>query len=701
MRNQTPKKTPKKSSKTTIANSTAASANARSAAEANSSEVFELGDHPTLAELLDFRISRRDTFKIGLVASMAFAAPAVFKTSKADAATKLTPQIPGLPGIAKKPVESAGFTGIAARAITDDAFHVPAGYESQVILRWGDPLVPGAPAFDVNKQSGESQSLQVGFNHDYQHFFADDEAGTKGVLAINHEYTTAAQMIPGYNAATTDMALLKRWVDIELAAHGASFAELSQKANGQWEVLPGKRNRRITGTTPMKMSGPAAQDERLRGEVLGMFNNCSGGFTPWGTLLTCEENFNQYFANSARITDVGVRTVHTRYGVTAGATNRGWEKIYDRFDTAKNPNEPFKYGWVVEIDPDNPTSTPIKRTAMGRFKHEAATTVIASTGQVVVYSGDDERFDYFYKFVSYGKYDPAKGKANGDLLDEGTLFVARMWPDGTGEWIPLVNRERLELNASAGFFNQADVLIRARQAGDAVGATKMDRPEDIEANPATGKVYVTMTNNVNRRTNAVDDGERAANPRFDARDGNRTGHIIELTATNGDHANKQFTWEVFMLAGDPAKYKLASTVKEAAATTGTYYAGFTGVVSAIGSPDNVAFSPDGLLWIATDGAPTSIGFNDALHCVPTTGPNRGQAKQFASLPAGSECCGPCFTPDQKSLFVAVQHPGEDGTFFRAGDPTANTQSAWPDGANTVPRPATVVIRHTSGKTIGS
>jgi uncharacterized protein len=674
--------------------------NPASPQSSDASEPFVLGKNPTLADLLDFRISRRDTFKIGLVATAVVAAPSIFKTASADAATKLTPQIPGLPGIAKKPAESAGFTGIAPLAITDDAFRVPAGYETQVILRWGDPLVPGAPAFDINKQTADAQSKQVGFNHDYQHFFADDETGTKGVLVINHEYTTAAQMIPGYNVNTTDLAQLKTWVDIELAAHGASIAELSQASSGKWEVLPGKRNRRITGTTPMVMSGPAAQDERLRGDVLGMFNNCSGGYTPWGTLLTCEENFNQYFANSARVADVVTRTSHTRYGVTAGATGRAWEKIYDRFDAAKNPNEPFKYGWVVEIDPDDPTSAPIKRTALGRFKHEAATTVIASTGQVVVYSGDDERFDYFYKYVSYGKYDPAKGKANGALLDEGTLFVARMWPDGTGEWIPLVNRQRTELSGAAGFVNQADVLIRARQAGDAVGATKMDRPEDIEANPATGKVYVTMTNNANRRTNAVDDGERAANPRFDARDGNRTGHIIELSAANGNHANLQFTWEVFLLAGDPARYKLASTVKEAAATTGTYYAGYTGVVSAIGSPDNVAFSPDGLLWIATDGAPGSIGYNDALHCVPVAGPNRGQAKQFLSVPAGAECCGPCFTPDQKSLFVAVQHPGEDGTLSRAGDPTANTQSSWPDGPNTVPRPSTVVIRHSGGKTIG-
>ena len=660
----------------------------------------ELGDNPTLGEIIDYRLSRRDLFRVGLVATAAVTVPAVLRPTNAAAATP-TPAIPGLPGLVKKPVESVGFSSIAAQAIADDVFRVPSGYETQVILRWGDPLVAGAPAFDLNNQSGEAQSKQVGFNHDFQHFFADDTTSTRGVLFISHEYTSGAQMIPGYDPNTGDLGKLKRWVDIELAAHGATVAELALKGD-KWEVVAEKRNRRITGTTPMVMSGPAAQDERLRGDVLGTLNNCGGGVTPWGTVLTCEENFNQYFANVGRIVDPATRGAHTRYGLPSGASPRAWERVYDRFDAVKNPNEPYKFGWVVEIDPSDPMSTPIKRTALGRFKHEAATTVIASNGQVVVYSGDDERFEFFYKFVSYGKYDPAKGKANGALLDEGTLYVARMWPDGTGEWLPVVhNHQRTRINAANGFVNQADVLLRTRQAADVAGATKMDRPEDVEANPATGKVYVTMTNNSNRRATSIDEGETAANPRFDPRDGNRTGHIIELSARNDDHADLQFTWEIFLLAGDPNKYKLATTVKDATRTTGTYYGGYGGAVSAIGSPDNVAFSPDGLLWIATDGAPNSIGYNDALHCVPVSGPNRGQAKQFLSVPAGAECCGPCFTDDQKFLFVAVQHPGEDGPVRRPGDPSSNEQSSWPDGPGKVPRSATVVVRHTGGKTIGS
>ena len=246
------------------------------------------------------------------------------------------------------------------------------------------------------------------------------------------------------------------------------------------------------------------------------------------------------------------------------------------------------------------------------------------------------------------------------------------------------------------------MLLRTRLAATAVGATRMDRPEDVETNPKTGKVYALLTNNARRTTLATDAGEVAANPRFDAREGNKTGHILELTEKNNDHTSMQFRWDIFMLAGNPrAGGKQVTALKDVASWADTYFAGFAGEVSPLGAPDNVAFSPDGMMWIATDGAPNTIGYNDALHAVPTTGPNRGQVRQFLSVPAGAETCGPEFTPDQKTLFVAVQHPGEDGGFFRANDVTANAQSAWPDGANTLPRSATVVIRKLDGGIIGS
>jgi uncharacterized protein len=298
--------------------------------------------------------------------------------------------------------------------------------------------------------------------------------------------------------------------------------------------------------------------------------------------------------------------------------------------------------------------------------------------------------------VSWGVYDPALGKKNSRLLTEGTLYVARLRADGSAEWIPLVYGSRPELTAPR-FESQADVLMRTRLAADAVGATRMDRPEDIEMNPKTKKVYVALTNNSNRTTVVANESERASNPRIN----NRTGHILEISEAGDNAAAREFRWDIFMLAGDPGAGRLVDSPSGNLQGGDQYFAGYRGQVSPIGAPDNVAFSPDGMLWVATDGAPNAINRNDAMHAVITEGPNRGRVAQFLSVPAGSECCGPEFTPDQKTLFIAVQHPGEDGTLTRAGDPNSNSQSTWPDGPGTVPRPATIAIRHREGKIIGS
>ena len=655
-------------------------------------------DSNTLEALMQARISRRGALKAGAAAAAATVGSAALDLVTNSASAVVTPTTFG------KAAESTSFAAVAPARTTDDAFRVPVGYVADVLLRWGDPVLPGAPKFDPAVQSAQAQTQQCGYNHDFQAFFPIGDGSTEGVLFVNHEYADPYRMIPGWNPRTTNLDQLRAWVDIELAAHGATVVELARaNATSKWEVRPGKRNRRITANTPMRMSGPAAQDERLAGQVLGTLNNCGGGVTPWGTVLTAEENFNQYFANNDKVTDAVTKAAHARYGLLPAASDRGWERAYpNRFDASIAPNEPFKFGWIVEVDPDDPASTPVKRTALGRFKHEAATVVVAPSGQIVVYSGDDERFEFFYKFVSYGVYDPKKGKANGALLDDGTLYVAKLEADGSAQWIPLEHNRRGELTARTGFRDQADVLLRTRLAATAVGATRMDRPEDVETNPKTGKVYALLTNNARRTTLATDAAEVAANPRFDAREGNKTGHILELTEKNNDHTSMQFRWDIFMLAGNPrAGGKQVTALKDVASWADTYFAGFAGEVSPLGAPDNVAFSPDGMMWIATDGAPNTIGYNDALHAVATTGPNRGQVRQFLSVPAGAETCGPEFTPDQKTLFVAVQHPGEDGGFFRANDVTANAQSAWPDGANTQPRPATVVIRKLDGGIIGS
>ncbi len=594
------------------------------------------------------------------------------------------------------------FTPISPRPADEDSFVVPEGYVSNVVIRWGDPMTADAPEFDVMNQTRESQDVQFGFNCDYVGFFplgpvtsrVARQVGTglaagagyaveidtdQALLVVNHEYTNPIQMFPNYVPGNPT----KNEVDVELSAHGAAVVEIRRNAEGTWNYVQNSPfNRRITGFTPMVLTGPAVGHPWLQTAadptgvtVEGMLNNCAAGKTPWGTVLTCEENFNQYFANNNLLADGDERkSVNSRYGIPGGSSPRRWENHYDRFDLTKEPNENFRFGWIVEIDPYDPTFVPRKHTSMGRFKHEGATTTLAPTGQVVVYTGDDEVFDYVYKFVTAGRYNGSDRKANFDLLDEGTLYVARFDDDGSGEWIPLVYGEG-PLTEINGFTSQADVLIKTRLAGDVVGATRMDRPEDIEPNPRTGTVYVTLTNNTRRSASQVN----ASNPRGP----NRYGHIIELNETDGDATSTTFSWNIFMLCGNPAD-----------ASHGTFFAGFDKpeLVSPISSPDNIVFDGDGNLWIGTDGQPGTLGANDALHAVPTSGPNRGYLRQFLSVPAGAENCGPEFSLDYKSVFSAVQHPGEGGTF-------ENPISNFPDGMQPA-RPSVCSVARRDGGKIG-
>jgi secreted PhoX family phosphatase len=447
-------------------------------------------------------------------------------------------------------------------------------------------------------------------------------------------------------------------------------------------VLGSSYNRRITATTPIQITGPAAghpwlQTAADRGgqHVLGTLNNCSAGITPWGTVLTCEENFNQYFANADMLPDSDPRkATHRRYGLPAGASERKWERFDPRFDLAQEPNEPFRFGWTLEVDPYDPTAIPRKRTALGRFKHEAASFLVGSDGRVGIYMGDDERFDYVYKFVTAGRYDPNNRAANRDLLDAGVLYVARFNDDGTGEWLPLVFGQG-PLTAANGWQSQADVLIRTRLAADALGATKMDRPEDIEVSPVTKKIYAAMTNNSNRTETQVN----KANPR----PANRHGHIIEMAEQDDDPAATRFTWSIFMLCGDPADES-------------TYFAGFDkSQVTPISSPDNLIFDAAGNLWIFTDGQPSTIRRNDAVFAVPTEGADRGHLRPFCSGVPGAETASGCFSADGETLFVSIQHPGEGGSLEQP-------ISRWPDGSN-VPRPSVVALWKTAPgeKRIGS
>ncbi|GAA2110164.1 PhoX family protein [Actinomadura alba] len=579
----------------------------------------------------------------------------------------------------------------------DDKITVPAGYESAVVVRWGDPVLPGAPAFDFERQTAAAQAQQFGYNCDFVAMLPLDK--DRALLWVNHEYTDEALMFRGY---TTGGAATAEQIKIAMAAHGGAVVEIERVGrSGRWKlVTTGKRryNRRITTGTKMVFTGPAAGHELLRtaadptGRVVhGTLNNCAGGTTPWGTILTGEENFNQYFVGGNGVPEAA-KPALARYGISTTTAipsdSRRWDRVEERFDLAKHPNEANRFGYIVEIDPYDPTFVPRKHTALGRFKHEGATTSLTKDGRVAAYMGDDERFDYIYKFVSADRYKPGSRQHNSALLDKGTLYVAKLTGDspkaeidgsgklpsdgefdGSGEWIPLVSGDKSHVPG----MTAAEVLIHTRLAADKVGATKMDRPEDVERNPKTGSIYVALTNNSNRTAAQVDE----ANPRPT----NRHGHVLEINEYRNDAGATKFTWSVPLVCGDPATDPTS------------YFAGFDkSKVSPISCPDNLAFDGDGNLWIATDG--NALGSADGLFAMPVKGPERGRVRQFLTVPFAAETCGPLISEDQKTVFVAVQHPGEV-----TGATPENPASRWPDGDQ--PRPSVVSVWHTRGKDIGA
>lgn len=581
----------------------------------------------------------------------------------------------------------------------DERHHVAPGHRADVLLRWGDPVVPGAPAFDVNNQSASAQAMQFGYNCDFVGLAplpAGASGADRGLLCVNHEYTNEELMFPGMEGEQESKEnafkkMTRELVAIEMAAHGASVVEIRRGADGRWSYDKESRfNRRITAETPMTVSGPAAGHDRLKTtadptgtRVLGMVNNCAGGMTPWGTYLTAEENFHFYFWGDAAGSPE--ERNHKRYAVPGKGYN--WGAYHERFDVAKEPNEPNRFGWIVEIDPYDATSTPVKRTALGRMKHEGAEAIVNKDGRVVLYMGDDERFEYVYKFVSTGRYDAANRAANRNLLDDGVLSVARFDADGTMAWLPLVWGTG-PLTAANGFASQADVLIEARHAADLLGATKMDRPEDVEASPRTGKVYALMTNNSRRKADQVD----AANPRAD----NNWGHIVEMTPPDQDHAATTGRWEILIKAGDPSVATVGAMFNPATSKNGWF-----------SCPDNCAFDAQGRMWVATDQGEAwkkASGTADGLYAVETEGALRGTSKMFFRVPVGAELCGPCFTGDGRALFLAVQHPASDGAkeyaAFGKNSTFENPATRWPDfQPGMPPRPSVVVVTKDDGGVI--
>lgn len=629
---------------------------------------------PTFQEVLQRRISRRGVLKAGAAAGMAGALAVTGPVIRIGAGGGSTAAVSGVSA-----QQLIAFQPIAPQPADAQQVQVAAGHAWSFLMKWGDPIHHGAPAFDPLALTREAQEQQFGYNADFLGWIpiATGTTGLRhGLFWANHEYTDGHIMWHDY----VDGQPTREQADVEMAAHGGSVLELRGEGDGPLVVdLHSPLNRRITATTPMRISGPAAGHEWMKTSddpfgtlVHGTLNNCAGGVTPWGTFLTGEENFQGYFGNLANLPQDDPRwELHDRYGIAEEGSFYGWEQYYGRFDVVAEPNEPFRFGWVVEVDPWNPASTPIKHTALGRMRHEGAEFALAPSGQVVLYMGDDERFEYAYKYVSAEAWDPLKRGMGQSLLENGTLYVARYDDDGSGEWLPLVYGEN-GLDESNGFSSQGDVLIKTRLAADVLGATRMDRPEDMQQNPVTKRVYLALTNNTQRTADDTD----PSNPR----PSNSWGHVIEMTEAGDDPTATSFSWEIFLLCGDPNDES-------------TYFAGFPkDMVSPIANPDNLTFDADGNLWIATDGQPGTLELADGLFAVPTTGPQRGYVAQFLSVVAGAETCGPQFTDDFRTLFVAVQHPGEDGTLDEP-------QTLWPDGGP-LPRPAVIQVWNTSGGRVG-
>ncbi|MGY6565038.1 MAG: PhoX family protein [Halomonadaceae bacterium] len=659
--------------------------------------ILAAGDEPTsnasgnayFGDILAARMSRRTLLRGSLAAAIAGAMATSLPFGRALAAGVPSPSI--------------GFKAIPVGA--GDSVVVPEGYRVQAFIPWGTPISGSMPAFSLDA-SGEDQAHQIGSHHDGMHYFAIDGSSRDGLLVLNHEYVEPrflhaaasglaldADGFPQHEDGSRDTDQVRK----ELNAHGVSVVRVRQGDDGQWQVVQDRHNRRVTGLTPMQLAGPVAGTEHVVTKyspdgsmTRGTLNNCAHGVTPWNTYLAAEENWAGYFANE----DAEIDRRQTRYGIATRAEGRyQWHRAqggadeFVRFDATSRGasssedyrNEPHAFGYMVEIDPFDPQSTPVKRTHLGRFAHEGVIFAPAVEGQpVVAYSGDDARFEYIYKFVSARPYQAVS--ADGSLLDEGTLYVAKFNDDGSGEWLALAPGQN-GLTPENGFADLADILVNTRSAADFVGATKMDRPEWGAVDPATGQVYFTLTNNTRRSEEQVD----AANPRAE----NHFGHIVRWQE-DGTHAAERFAWDIFVLAGDEE--------------SGRDLAGEPlGQEAIFASPDGLWIDADRRVWIQTDisesvmntGIHEVFGNNQMLVANPET----GEVRRFLTGPIGQEITGVITTPDQRTMFVNVQHPGAttSAEAFAAGE----SVSHWPDGGSAIPRSATLVITREDGGIIGA
>lgn len=642
-------------------------------------------------DILEKRLSRRGVLKGGLATVIAGLMATKLPLTNAFAAQ----------GSLSSP--SIGFKPVAISAA--DNVVVPEGYRVRSFIPWGTPISGDMPAF-TQSASGDDQAHQVGSHHDGMHFFPLNGSSTDGLLVLNHEYVEPRFMHTAARGLSLDRNGFPQHEDgsrdtdqviKEMNAHGVTIVRIRQSEGGEWEVVQDALNRRVTAQTPMRLAGPVAETDHVKTKyspdgtmTRGTLNNCSHGVTPWNTYLAAEENWAGYFANE----DTNIDRRQARYGIETRDTGRyQWhhadrdDEMFTRFDASSKGgnatddyrNEPHAFGWMVEIDPMAPESAPVKRTHLGRFAHEGVIFAPAVEGQpVVAYSGDDARFEYIYKFVSSQPYQAAT--ADGSLLDEGTLYVAKFNDDGSGEWLALAPGQH-GLTPDNGFADLADILVNTRSAADFVGATKMDRPEWGAVDPGTGQVYFTLTNNTRRE----EGDEHPANPRAN----NSFGHIIRWQE-EGSHAGERFEWDLFVIAGDHEDSRdLAGNSLDDD--------------NIFCSPDGLWIDPDRRVWIQTDisesvmntGIFEVFGNNQMLVANPET----GEIKRFLTGPVGQEITGVVTTPDQRTMFVNVQHPG--ATTTEDDFANGNFSSHWPEGGNAIPRSATLVITREDGGIIGA
>lgn len=593
---------------------------------------------------------------------------------------------------AKKKSPVIGFSSVPLQHAADfDRVLVADGYSARAFFSWGDEVVVGSAPWKADAtNTWQEQTGQAGQNHDGMAYFPFAAApNDHGLLVINHEYTNPTLHTNGPTETRDAQGMIHRpeqEVLKEQAAHGVSVIEIKRDQQGVWQrVNSSPINRRLTANTPMEITGPAAGSAHLKTaqdptgtRVLGTLNNCSMGKTPWGTYLICEENWHNYFVNRDK-TDWQARKSHSRYGISNGLNSSKyyWEAVDPRFDATPTQkqyhggyvNEPNRFGWVVEFDPFDSASVPKKRTAMGRYSRECATVSTGDDGKIAIYSGDDTRGEYVYKFVPKSRYKDGDNAANRDLLDEGTLYVAAFYADGRGAWLPLIWGQG-GLTERNGFFSQADVVINARVAADILGATPMDRPEWVAVDPNTRDVYVTLTNNIDRGVKA-DQPVNSANPRVE----NHHGQIVRWTEKNSDPTAVEFTWEIFLLAGNNAQAPVSENQK--GNIRGDLFS----------CPDGLWFDADGRLWIETDfddevDVYQPMGCNQLLCADPIT----RDVKRFLVGPRGCEITGLTGTPDGKTLWLNIQHPGIS---YPASD------------GKTRPRSTTVLVTKHDGGVIGT